>query len=88
MAHHEGQGRTLIALTVCYQRLARVLSAVAIDAMVDGDAVEIFDAGDPGQSIDQAGSDKSSGRHTRRAVSADESETATISGQAFHLGVP
>jgi hypothetical protein len=88
MAHHEGQGRTLISFPVSNQWLACILSAVAIDTVVDGDAVKLFNSRNFGQSVDQPGSKKNSGRRTRRAFSTSESETAISAGHTFDFGIP
>lgn len=56
--------------------------------MVNGDTVELFDAGNGWQSIYQSGSKKNRVRNARPAVSTFESETAFAAGNAFNFGIP
>ena len=74
MLHHDRQIGALVTFAIGRDRFACVFVSIAVKAVMDGDAVEIFDSADLGKLVNKAGGKQNLRGSAARAIGAGERE--------------
>src|SRR4051812_23196948 len=74
MLHHDRQIDALVPLAIGSDRCACVFVSVAIEAVMDGDAVEFLDSAELGKLVNEAGGEQNFCGTPTRAIGAGERE--------------
>ena len=74
MLHHDRQIGAFVTLAIGSDRFACVFVSVAVEAVMDGDAVEILDSADLGKLVNEAGGEQNFCGPATRAIGAGERE--------------